>query len=92
MESDERDARGSRAGDIALSSGLVASVATFVPVIGDLLALPAAVLAIGFGIVGVRRYETGRSRRFVPALVGIVLGALAALGAFLVLASTGPLR
>lgn len=92
MESEEGDAGGSRTGDFALTAGLVAAAATFVPVIGDLVALPAAVLAIGLGVLGVRRYETGRTRRFVPALAGIILGALAALGTFMVLASTGLLR
>lgn len=89
MDSEDGDRRGSRAGDLALSSGVVAGVATFVPVIGEVLALPAALLAIGFGTVGIRRYETGRTRRFVPAMAGIILGALAALGAFMVFASTG---
>lgn len=92
LESEEGDLRGSRAGDLALSTGVVAGIATFVPVIGEVVALPAALLAIGFGAVGVRRYETGRSRRYGPAVAGIILGALAALGAFMVLASTGLLR
>lgn len=88
MEPDAGDPRGSRVGDYALSSGIVAGVTTFTPVIGELLALPAAALAIGLGVVGVRRYETGGSRRFVPALVGFFLGALAALAAVMVFAST----
>jgi len=46
--------------------------------------VPASVAAMVLGVVGLRRYETGRSASVVPAAVGAVLGALAVLAVLVV--------
>jgi hypothetical protein len=55
--------------------GIVGAVLAFIPIIG-LFALPLAVLAIVFGIVGLRQHGRRTSRGKGPAITGIVLGGL----------------
>lgn len=61
-----------RAGGYALAFGLLALAFALIPVIGDLVAVPAAVLAIVCGVVGAGHYDAavprGSFRRWwVPA-------------------------
>ncbi|MCV2394723.1 hypothetical protein OEB99_10430 [Actinotalea sp. M2MS4P-6] len=71
---------GGRSGDHALAAGITAVLGLFVPGIGDFIALAASIAAMALGAIGLRQYESGRSPRSAPAAVGVVLGALAALG------------
>lgn len=68
-----------RVGDLARAAGLVALAATLVPVVGEIVAVPVAAAAIVLGMVGVRRYETGRATTAAPALLGAFLGMAAVL-------------
>lgn len=52
-------------------------MAGFAPGIGEIVAVPAALLAIALGMIGVRRYETGRAGNVAPAAAGVALGAIA---------------
>ena len=79
---------GDRVGDWALSLGVAGLVSAFVPVVGDFVAAPAAVLAIILGLIGVRRYETRQAARVAPAVGGAVLGAAAIMVAVIVLIAT----
>lgn len=54
------------------------------PGVGEFVALPASVAAIVLGMVGLRRYETGRSTRAAPAATGAILGAIAGFSVLLV--------
>lgn len=76
------------AGDAALTTGIVAVLFVFVPVVGDFVAVPAAVLAIGLGLIGTRRAERGLASNAGQALVGTVLGAAAAAMQMVVLIAT----
>lgn len=80
---------GARLGQHSLAVGVAAVLTTFVPGLGDLVTLPAAVIAVALGLIGVRRYETGRAITVVPAAVGAALGALAGLGVFVVALASG---
>jgi hypothetical protein len=68
---------GERLGAWALSFGVAACVGAFLPMIGEFLGAPAALLAITLGLVGIRRFETGRASRLGPAATGAALGASA---------------
>lgn len=68
-----------RAGGHALALGLLALLLVLIPVIGDLISVPVAVLAVGFGIVGVGQYDAGRAPRMLPSVLGAVLGAISLL-------------
>ncbi len=80
--------RGDRFGDSALAAGIAAFIAAFVPVIGDFIAAPTAVVGVGLGLVGIRRFETGRAMRVAPAAVGTVLSVCAGLTVLFVLVAT----
>ncbi len=57
--------------------GVVAVLCACVPVLGEILALVPAIAALGFGILGVRHHEMGRTPRAGMAVTGAVLGGLA---------------
>jgi hypothetical protein len=71
-----------------LSLGVAAVVSSLLPVIGEILAPPTAVLAVALGLIGLQRHETGQAARVIPAIVGVVLGALAGTAAVVVLIAT----
>lgn len=73
-----------RHGDNSLAAGVTALACTFVPGVGEFLAVPAAVLAIALGLIGVRRHETGRAPRVAAAATGVMLGVLALLAVLVV--------
>lgn len=68
-----------RPGDTSLTLGIVAFVASFVPVIGDFIAAPLGLLALLLGVLGVWHNERGLATNFGPSLIGATLGALALL-------------
>lgn len=77
MRDERRPSRGGyTAGDYALAFGIAATACVLIPVIGDALSAPVAVLAIIFGLIGIRRWDDGRSHRVLPAAVGAALGVL----------------
>ncbi|WP_193106272.1 hypothetical protein [Brachybacterium sp. FME24] len=65
------------AGDYALTFGLAAVACALIPVIGDLIAAPVAVLAVVLGLIGISHHDSGRTHRVLPAAVGAALGAVA---------------
>ena len=67
----------------ALVAGFVAVAFAFVPIIGDIVAAPTALCAIVLGLIGLGRVEDGRATNRGEALVGFVLGLLAALVVFI---------
>ncbi|MCL3862291.1 hypothetical protein [Actinotalea sp. K2] len=79
---------GEAAGEWALTLGVVALVSSFVPMIGEIVAVLTALPAITLGAVGVRRYETRQSSRLLPAVAGVALGVLAMMMMMFVLVAT----
>ncbi|SFC41432.1 hypothetical protein [Streptomyces aidingensis] len=75
-------------GDASLPMGIIALVASVVPVVGDFVAAPAGLLAVILGAVGVRHSERGVATNFAASLIGATLGALALLIAVLLAAVT----
>lgn len=71
--------RRNHAGRYALTFGLLALACALIPVIGDLVAVPTAVIAVVCGVVGVGHYDAGRAPRMLSALTGAILGAVALL-------------
>lgn len=80
-----------RSGAHALVLGLLALACALIPVIGDLVAMPVAIIAIVCGVIGVGHYDAGRTPRLLPALVGAVLGAIALLVVVVGFIATSPL-
>ena len=90
-----RDTRSSHPGDPtgerALAAGIVAVAASFVPMFGDFIAIPMAVLAIVLGLVGIRRFQEGGAAGVVgvaAAACGTILGAATNFIIVIVLAAT----
>ncbi|MGV8965558.1 MAG: hypothetical protein ACOH2F_04705 [Cellulomonas sp.] len=75
-------------GERALAAGIAAFVASFIPGVGDFVAVPAAIIAIVLGLVGIQRFETGRAARVAAAACGTILGAAASLMFVVVLVAT----
>ncbi|OEU90754.1 hypothetical protein DB35_02745 [Streptomyces abyssalis] len=61
---------------------------SFVPVIGDAVAVVTGPLALVLGATGIRRSEKGVATNFGPSLTGATLGALAILVVALMFAVT----
>lgn len=76
------------AGRFALVVGVVAVVFAFVPIVGEFIAGPAALIAIALGLVGLWRVERGVATNGSQALTGGFLGIAAGLIMFLVFAAT----
>lgn len=72
-------------GTAALVCAVVALVIGFVPMIGDLGALPVSLAAMGFGVRGLLLADDGLATNPGTALAGIVLGFVAALLSLLTL-------
>jgi hypothetical protein len=78
-------------GSTAFVAGVVAVVFAFVPIVGEFVAVPAAVLAIALGLVGFDRALRGIATNGREALVGSILGASSGVVLFLIFAATaGP--
>lgn len=71
--------------------GAVAVAFSFFPVAGELVAAPAAILAIVFGAVGLGRVDRGLADNPGQAWSGVVTGVLAALMTVLVFVATSDL-
>lgn len=78
------------AGDYALTFGLAAVACALIPVIGDLIAAPVAVLAVVLGLVGIGHHDAGRAHRVLPAAVGAALGAVALFVVLVMFLATSP--
>jgi VanZ family protein len=81
---------GDPTGERALAAGIAAVAASFVPMFGEFIAIPVAVLAIVLGLVGIRRYHEGRAARVVDvaaAACGTILGAATSFIIVIVLAA-----
>ena len=76
-------------GEVAFTSGVVALVFVFVPVVGDFVTVPASVLAVTLGFVGVIREDRGSALTSGRALTGGLLGVLAAFISFATYAAMG---
>ena len=78
-------------GGAALLLGLIAVVFALIPIVGEFVAAPAALLAIVLGLVGLGRVDQGIATNGGQALAGSVLGVVAGFIVFLVMAATlGP--
>jgi hypothetical protein len=78
-------------GGVALFAGVLALVFAFVPIVGEFVAAPAAVLAIVLGLIGFNRAEKGLATDGGRALTGAVLGLVAGFVVFLMfIATMGP--
>ncbi|MGA8045964.1 MAG: hypothetical protein WCA30_06820 [Dermatophilaceae bacterium] len=78
-----------RIGDAALTCGVVALVFVFVPIIADLITPPAAIAAILLALTNLIREHRNLSAHSNRALIGGLLGAVAALITLMVFAATG---
>lgn len=76
-------------GDWALTCGVVAVLFVFVPVIGDLIAMPAALGAVALAAFGVVREHRGGPLNTGRTLAGGLLGAAALLLVGAMIAATG---
>lgn len=78
-------------GGPALLIGSIALVFAFVPIIGEFVAAPAAVVAIVVGFIGFERAERGEAHDGGKALAGGLMGVAAGFVVFLMfLATMGP--
>lgn len=76
------------AGSAALVLGVVAIAFTFIPIVGDFIAIPAAIGAVIMGLIGFDRADQGSATNRRDAIVGISLGVVALLIALIVFAAT----
>ena len=76
------------AGSLAVVMGVCAVVFAFVPIVGEVVAVPASLTAVALGLVGLWRVDRGIATNGGQAFAGSVLGILAAFIFFLVLAAT----
>jgi hypothetical protein len=63
-------------GEYSLTFGLAAVACALIPVIGDLIAAPVAVIALVLGFIGIGRHDAGVAPKVLPAAIGAALGAL----------------
>lgn len=75
-------------GSTALVAGIFALVFAFVPIVGDLISIPVALVAVGCGWVGLTRADKGLATNYREALGGAVLGIVALFVVFLVFIAT----
>src|SRR5699024_11610878 len=76
-ESPAHPAAPSRAGSTALVVGALSLLCSLVPVVGDIVSVPLALVAIVCGVLGVGHYVSGSAPRMLPALLGGLLGGIA---------------
>ncbi|MGV9734246.1 hypothetical protein ACWDT5_09150 [Rhodococcus aetherivorans] len=76
------------AGSTALVAGITAAVFAFIPLIGDLITIPAGLAAVVCGWVGLDRVDKGLATNHREALTGAVLGTAALFVVFVVFAAT----
>ena len=76
-------------GDTSFTCGVVALVFVFVPIVGDFVAVPAALAAILLALVGIVREDRGVATSSGKALTGGLLGAIATFITFVTFAAMG---
>ncbi|WP_306232877.1 hypothetical protein [Agrococcus beijingensis] len=84
--SPHRDARW--AGSYALAAGFASVVCTLLPAVSEVVAGPLALIAIVLGLVGIRLHSVKRAARVAPAIIGLMLGAVALFIVVLMLAAS----
>lgn len=67
---------GDAIGRQSLAVAALALVCTVLPVIGDAISVPVALVALVLGMIGLRRYERGTARFRGPAVAGVALSLL----------------
>lgn len=88
-ESPAHPAAPSRAGSTALVVGALSLLCALVPVVGDIVSVPLALVAIVCGVLGVGHYDSGRAPRMLPALLGALLGGISLLTTVISLIAMG---
>lgn len=78
-----------RFGDAALTCGVLALVFAFVPIIGDVVTVPTAVMAVVLGVLGVVRGDQGLESSPNKAFAGVLLGVIATFITFMTFAAMG---
>ncbi|MBS9376274.1 hypothetical protein [Rhodococcus sp. B50] len=75
-------------GSAALIAGIIAVVIAFVPLVGDLVTIPADGIAVVCGWTGVGRVEKGLASNQRDAVIGAGLGTAALFVVFLMFAAS----
>jgi hypothetical protein len=75
-------------GSLSLALGVVSLLFALVPIVGEFVAAPSAVLAIVLGLIGLGRVDRGVATNGGQALAGSILGLVAGLLLFLIFAAT----
>ncbi|MBY4131365.1 hypothetical protein HQO83_23510 [Rhodococcus fascians] len=76
------------AGNLALVAGIVAVICAFVPFIGDFVTIPAGVVAVVSGWIGLGRSVEGDASNGRDAVIGAALGAVGLFVVFLTFAAS----
>jgi hypothetical protein len=71
------------AGNLALIAGIVAVVCAFVPFVGDFVTIPAGVIAVVSGWIGLGRAVEGDASNGRDAVIGAALGGIGLFVVFL---------
>jgi hypothetical protein len=79
------------AGSLAVVMGMCAMVFAFVPIVGEFVAVPASLMALALGLVGLWRVDRGIATNGRQAFMGSVLGIISIFIFFLVFAATSGL-
>lgn len=72
-------------GTAALVAAVLALVVGLVPILGDLIALPISVVAVGCGVRGLMLIEDGLATNTATTMAGVLVGSIAGLLSFLAL-------
>ncbi|MBS9373989.1 hypothetical protein [Rhodococcus sp. B50] len=75
-------------GSTSLIAGIAAAVFAFVPFIGDFITIPAGVIAVVCGWIGLNRVDKGVASNPRDAVIGAGLGVAALFVVFIVYAAT----
>jgi hypothetical protein len=79
------------AGSLAVVMGMCAILFAFVPIVGEFVAVPASLMALALGLVGLWRVDRGIATNGRQAFMGSVLGIISIFIFFLVFAATSGL-
>ncbi|MFD0558411.1 hypothetical protein FB566_3712 [Stackebrandtia endophytica] len=88
MQQEPANPPGNTPGNLSLILGIVSFAITFVPVVGELVAVAVALSAITLGLIGFGRSEKGLADNLGQSIAGIFLGAVVILIALIFLAAT----
>lgn len=75
-------------GNVAFVAGIVALACAFVPFVGDFVAVPAGVVAVVCGWIGLGRVDKGTATNHRDAVLGAALGGAALFVVSLMFAAT----